>query len=147
MKNELLIEEMNRYLANLHVLYTKLHNYHWNVVGDGFFTLHAKLEELYGYVAETIDEVAERIIMAHGKADASMIIYLEKATIAEAESEAISSKKIIKQLLSDFEILLAETTKIHEIASAGNDSITASMIEGSMSNYQKQIWMMNAYLN
>lgn len=147
MKNELLIEEMNRYLANLHVLYTKLHNYHWNVVGDGFFTLHAKLEELYGYVAETIDEVAERIIMAHGKADASMKIYLEKATIAEAESEAISSKKIIKQLLSDFEILLAETTKIHEIASAGNDSITASMIEGSMSNYQKQIWMMNAYLN
>lgn len=146
MRNELLINEMNVYLANLHVLYTKLHNYHWNVVGEGFFTLHAKLEELYGYVADEIDEVAERIIMIHGRVDANMKTYLEKSTLKETDSEDISSKKIIKHLLNDFEILLEATTSIHEIADSSHDSITASMIEGSMSNYQKQIWMMNAYL-
>ena len=57
-------EHLDQHLADLHVLYAKLHNYHWFVEGSGFFTMHAKLEELYDGVAEEIDAVAERILNA-----------------------------------------------------------------------------------
>ena len=55
-----LYEKMNLYLANQEVAYIKLHNLHWYVKGRSFFTLHAKLEELYDRTAEIIDAVAER---------------------------------------------------------------------------------------
>lgn len=54
-----LYEKMNLYLANQEVAYIKLHNLHWYVKGRSFFTLHAKLEELYDQTAEIIDAVAE----------------------------------------------------------------------------------------
>ena len=52
-------EKLNLYLVNLNVLYRKVQNYHWNVVGKGFFTIHAKLEDFYDKINEQIDEVAE----------------------------------------------------------------------------------------
>lgn len=57
-----LYEKMNLYLANQEVAYIKLHNLHWYVKGRSFFTLHAKLEELYDQTAEIIDAVAERLL-------------------------------------------------------------------------------------
>ena len=57
-----LYEKMNLYLANQEVAYIKLHNLHWYVKGRSFFTLHAKLEELYDRTAEIIDAVAERLL-------------------------------------------------------------------------------------
>ena len=55
-------EKMNVLLADLNVLYRKVQNYHWNVDGRNFFTIHAKLEEYYNEINEQIDEIAERIL-------------------------------------------------------------------------------------
>ena len=54
------VEKLNLYLVNLNVLYRKVQNYHWNVVGKGFFTIHSKLEEFYDDLNGQIDDVAER---------------------------------------------------------------------------------------
>ena len=58
---------LNKYLSSLNVLYTKLHNYHWNIEGEHFFTLHEVLEGLYNAVHEETDEVAERILKIGGR--------------------------------------------------------------------------------
>jgi len=52
-------------LANTYALYLKTHNYHWNVKGPNFFSLHKLLEEQYEDLAEAVDDIAERITIAH----------------------------------------------------------------------------------
>ncbi|TPG68541.1 hypothetical protein EEL31_08425 [Brevibacillus laterosporus] len=57
-KAELAAEEMNQYLANLQVMFIKIHNLHWNVVGISFFNIHEKTQMLYEKVGEGIDLIA-----------------------------------------------------------------------------------------
>jgi len=76
-----LYEKMNLYLANQEVAYIKLHNLHWYVKGRSFFTLHAKLEELYDQTAEIIDAVAERLLAVGQAPVANMKEALALATI------------------------------------------------------------------
>lgn len=78
---EKLIEQLNAYMANLAVLHRKLQNYHWNVTGPQFFTLHAKLEEYYTHVNEGIDVVAEEILKLQGEPLGTMASYLKIATL------------------------------------------------------------------
>lgn len=137
---------LNEYLSDLHVLYTKVHNFHWNVVGEGFFTLHARLEEVYNALADEIDEIAERTIMIGGRPLASLKDYLEIATLKEVPSVEISAKKLITLLLADFEEMLILTRKIHTIAGDHGDAITASVLENSIAHYEKNIWMLRVYL-
>ena len=144
--NEAINKDLNVYLSDLHVLYTKLHNYHWFVVGSSFFTLHAKLEEIYNAVAEHIDEVAERIIMLQGKPLASMKDYLAVATLKEAEGKELNAKEVIESLLADFKLLLNEVTKIRQLADENNEPITVAKMDAAIENYEKNIWMFSAYL-
>lgn len=146
MKNEKLINDLNTYLSNLHVLYTKVHNFHWNVNGQGFFTVHSKLEELYNHIADEIDEVAERIIVIGGTPFASLKDYLANATLTEVASVGITGTEAVKLILNDFENILDFLNGVHALASEANDVITVSLLEGSIANYQKSIWMYSAYL-
>ena len=56
-----LVKDLNQFLSDLNVFYRKLQNYHWNIIGDDFFTGHSKLEEYYGDVNEQRDETTEHI--------------------------------------------------------------------------------------
>ena len=82
-----LYEKMNLYLANQEVAYIKLHNLHWYVKGRSFFTLHAKLEELYDRTAEIIDAVAERLLAVGQAPVANMKEALALATIKELAAD------------------------------------------------------------
>lgn len=138
---------LNQYLANLHVLYTKLHNYHWNVEGKSFFQLHAKLEELYNNTAEELDAVAERILTLGFRPAASMKEYLELATLKEVKSEPITGEAIVKDLQKDFETLIAELRTALKIADQNDDQVTVDLFVGSIGNLEKTLWMFRAYLS
>lgn len=138
---------LNQYLANLHVLYTKLHNYHWNVEGKSFFQLHAKLEELYNNTAEELDAVAERILTLGFRPAASMKEYLELATLKEVKSEAITGEAIVKDLQKDFETLIVELRTALKIADQNDDQVTVDLFVGSIGNLEKTLWMFRAYLS
>lgn len=139
-------EHLDQHLADLHVLYTKLHNYHWNVEGAGFFTLHAKLEELYDAVAEEIDAVAERILMIGHRPTASLAAYLEKANLKEAASAPISSRDLAVDLLADYGTLVAGLRSGLAAAQDAGDEVSVDRMLGSLSEYEKIIWMLDAYL-
>ncbi len=139
-------EHLDQHLADLHVLYTKLHNYHWNVEGEGFFTLHAQLEELYDAVAEEIDAVAERILMIGHRPSASLADYLKKAKLKEVDSVAIASKAIVKDLLADYGTLVAGLRAGIGAAQVANDEVSADLMIGSLSAYEKTIWMLDSFL-
>lgn len=78
---------LNRQVANLNVLYVKVHNFHWYVKGEQFFALHVKFEELYNDITLKMDEVAERLLSIKGSPAATMKEYLEIATIQEATAK------------------------------------------------------------
>ena len=89
------VEKLNLYLINLNVLYRKVQNYHWNVAGKGFFTIHSKLEEFYDDLNGQIDDVAERILSIGGRPYGTLKDYLELTTIKEAENKEIGVHEVL----------------------------------------------------
>jgi len=137
---------LNIYLSDLHVMYTKLHNYHWNVEGRGFFQLHAKLEELYDGVAEELDEVAERILQLGERPFATMKDYLANSRIKEVESKGISPDEVLSALQKDYEYVIESLKNGIDIAGEADDPVTEDMLTGMLASYEKNLWMIKAYL-
>jgi len=140
-------EKMNEYLANQQVMYIKLHNLHWYIKGSGFFTLHAKLEELYNVTATTIDAVAERMLMIGASPVASLQGALKLAKVKELEDKAISSDEAVKVLAKDVEWWIADTQAVIALADAEGDIGTVDMFSGYLNHYQSLQWMLQAYLD
>jgi len=145
-KNSEVAEGLNVYLANLNVLYVKLHNIHWNVVGVGFFDIHKKTQELYEQVAEDVDAVAERIKMLGCCPLASMQDYLEAATICELPCEDMNGQCAAKLIIDDFCCLLRLVKKIDESANEICDDCTIALMSEARCFFEKQIWLLSAYL-
>ncbi|NLK08749.1 MAG: DNA starvation/stationary phase protection protein [Firmicutes bacterium] len=140
-------ECLDQHLADLFVLYAKLHNYHWNVVGRKFFVLHAQLEEFYDSAAEEIDEVAERILMIGHRPSASLAAYLKKATLREEDSSPAKSDDLVRQLVADYTTLIMGLRKGIEAAQEIGDEASADLMVGYIAGYEKTVWMLNAYLD
>ena len=122
-----LYEKMNLYLANQEVAYIKLHNLHWYVKGRSFFTLHAKLEELYDQTANMKEALA-------------------LATIKELADKPISSEETVQGLIADVEYWIRDTKEIVELADAAGDGVTADQFNDYLGEYQKLLWMLKSYI-
>lgn len=134
-------KQLNQLLSNLVVEYHKLQNFHWYVKGKDFFPVHAKLEELYDYVNEAVDEVAEHLLMIGGKPKASLKEFLEVASIKEAESKSIVSSDVFKEVLNDFELLLSEVKEIKQAADQKDEYVISSLMDEYIKQFAKSIWM------
>lgn len=141
-----LYEKMNLYLANQEVAYIKLHNLHWYVKGRSFFTLHAKLEELYDRTAEIIDAVAERLLAVGQAPVANMKEALALATIKELADKPISSEETVQGLIADVEYWIRDTKEIVELADAAGGGVTADQFNDYLGEYQKLLWMLKSYI-
>lgn len=141
-----IVEGLSVYLANLNVLYVKLHNLHWNVVGVGFFDLHQKTAELYEAVAEKMDTTAERIKMLGCYPPASLCDYLQIATIKELPSEDMSTVCVAQILIEDFCMMLKLVRKLSGLVKETLDDCTAGMLADAMCFFEKYIWFFQAYL-
>lgn len=139
------IDGLNKYLADLNILYVKLHNLHWNVEGAGFFQLHAKFEEFYDYINENFDEVAERILTLGGRPAASVKEYAKLASIEELDSKGFSGDDSIEIVRKDFYYMLEQSRKILELAEEAKDQGTVDLMAGYIGNYEKTLWMINSY--
>ena len=133
---------LNEFLADLNVFYRKLQNYHWNAQGKDFFRTHEKLEELYNEVNESIDEIAEHILILGGQPLGTLKDYLATSTIQEAENKKVKSDEIYSNLIKDFETLLKKSTEIKEEADKENDYATSGLIDDYILNYGKHLWML-----
>ena len=142
-----LFEKLNEYLANQQVMYMKLHNLHWYVKGRSFFTLHAKLEELYDQTAQIMDDVAERLLALGGSPVASLKKALALSSVKELEDVPISSDETIKNLISDVEYWIRDTKEIVKLAEDDDDGATADQFNGYLGEYQKLLWMLKSYIS
>lgn len=137
------IKNLNEFLSDLEVMNVKLQNYHWNVMGKGFFITHEKLEEYYDEIREQIDEIAEHILSLGYQPLGTMKDFTQNSEIQEAKNEKIKSIEIIKNVIKDLQILQQKAIKIKQEADNKDDHATSAMIDTYLQNYSKKLWMLN----
>ncbi|MFP4642776.1 MAG: Dps family protein [Spirochaetales bacterium] len=142
---EEIVSHLNKYLASLSVLYTKLHNYHWNVEGEHFFTMHEVLEELYNAVHEETDDVAERTLKIGGRPVAKLEDALKLSEIPEAESIGIDGADVANELIRDYKTLINELRTLIEVAGRHGDEGTVDDAVAFLKDKEKQVWMLTAF--
>lgn len=135
-------QNLNELLSDLNVFYRKLQNYHWNISGEDFFQVHAKLEELYNEINEQVDEVAEHILILGGEPLGTLKDYISTASIVEAENKKIKSDEIYQNLIKDFETLLGKVIKLKEQADEQKEYSTSALMDNYILDYSKIIWML-----
>jgi starvation-inducible DNA-binding protein len=140
-----LFDILNKQIANWSVLFIKLHNYHWYVKGNQFFTLHTKFEEFYNEASLHIDELAERLLAIGGEPVATMKDCLAMASVQEANGNE-TAEEMVQSISSDFSLLVGQLKEGMSIAEQANDEITGDMLLAIHSSLEKHVWMLKAYL-
>lgn len=135
-------KDLNVFLSDLNVFYRKLQNYHWNITGEHFFVLHAKLEEYYDEINSQIDEVAEHMLMIGKQPLGTMKDYLEKTTIVEAQNNKVTDKEVLNNIINDYSTLLQKVTKLKSFAEEQNLYSTSTLMDDLISSYTKHLWML-----
>src|SRR6188768_4029732 len=133
---------LNQLLANYSVHYQKLRNYHWNVKGSDFFDLHEQFETQYTEALQNIDDIAERIRIFQETPLSTMKEYLDTSVIKET-TPSLTSDLMVREILSDYRILLEQMFFVVEIAAGQNDSGTEEMIKVFIHNIEKHHWMLS----
>ncbi len=136
-----IIKNLNELLSDLNVFYRKLQNYHWNIKGKSFFTIHSKLEEYYNEVNEQIDEIAEHILSLGYQPLGTMKDYLQISKISEAENEKICEDDVFTNVMQDMQIILDRLLTIKKLSDQNNEYMTSSLCDEYMLEYSKKIWM------
>ena len=144
MERKQLIDKLNTNVANLQVLYVKLHNYHWNVRGAQFFSIHQVTESYYDYMAEQYDAIAERILQLGAKPLTTLKEYLDNATLQEEQGKDFEPPYILDRLIEDFNQLKKDFKEISDLANEINDQTTVAMADENVAWLEKAIWMLNA---
>ena len=136
---------LSRLLADSYTLYLKTHNYHWNVTGPLFSTLHSMFEEQYTELAAAVDEIAERIRALGFPAPGSYRRFAELTAIEE-ENAVPEAKEMIRQLLIGQETVVRTAREIFATADEVNDEPTADLLTQRMQIHEKNAWMLRAML-
>ena len=136
---------LSRVLADSYTLYLKTHNYHWNVTGPMFQTLHTMFETQYTELATAIDEIAERIRALGEKAPGSYKEFSELSAIKE-EMGSPSAQDMIKNLMQGQETIVKTAKSVFPSASEGGDEATADLLTQRVQLHEKTAWMLRSLL-
>ena len=136
---------LSKLLADTYSLYLKTHNYHWNVEGPLFNTLHLMFEQHYIELATAVDEIAERIRALGVKAPGSYSAFRELTKISEAEGGE-SAEEMIRQLVIGQETVVRTAREAFAAAEAASDEPTADLLTQRMQIHEKNAWMLRSML-
>ncbi len=142
---QVLATKLNDLLANFQVYYQNLRGLHWNIKGKNFFELHTKFEELYTDSQEKVDLIAERILTLQGTPLHTFQDYINvsKIPVGKDISKDTEAVELIVKSLSE---LLKIEREILEISGNADDEGTNSMMSDFISEQEKTLWMLNAWL-
>jgi len=136
------VKALEQILADSYALYFKTQNYHWNVEGAEFRSLHLLFEGQYEDLAESLDELAERIRALGAKVPA--LSNLIKLTSIDEANPNTTANEMLKSLVKDQEIIRDILYKGLKIAQAEGDEGTVDMIIGRIKVHEKNKWMLKS---
>jgi starvation-inducible DNA-binding protein len=137
--------KLNDLLANYQLFYQNLRGFHWNIKGQEFFELHEKFEELYDDAVVKIDEIAERILTLGSEPLHTFTDYLSVSQIKEAKSVS-NGRDGVSAVVDNYSTLISKERAILSLAGDAEDEGTASLMSDYITETEKTLWMLNAYL-
>ncbi|MBK6490016.1 MAG: DNA starvation/stationary phase protection protein [Gemmatimonadetes bacterium] len=144
-QNPAVVDGLNVLLATSYALYLKTHNYHWNVTGPMFTTLHTLFETQYTELAIAVDEIAERIRSLGAFAPGSFTAFAKLSTVAE-ENGRPEAKDMIRVLTADQEAVSDAARQVIKAAEAAGDQATADLGTRRLDVHEKHAWMLRSHL-
>lgn len=138
-----LAEGLSRVLADTYSIYLKTQNFHWNVKGPLFHTLHAMFEEQYTELAMAIDEIAERIRAIGFPAPGSFTEFSRLSRISEA-NDLPSADKMISILIADQATIVQTAKDVFPLAQQANDEPTTDLLIRRIQIHEKTAWMLRS---
>lgn len=137
--------ELTHLLADTYTLYLKTHNFHWNVTGPMFQTLHILFMQLYNEQWLAVDLIAERIRALGFPAPGSYREFASLSSIKESEGSS-SAKDMIRQLVEGQEAVVRTARSVFSVAEKANDQPTCDLLTQRMQIHEKNAWMLRSLL-
>jgi starvation-inducible DNA-binding protein len=136
---------LSRLLADTYTLYLKTHNYHWNVTGPQFQTLHVMFEGQYNELALAVDAIAERIRSLGVKAPGTYAEFA-KLTVIKETSGDINATEMLRELVQSHEAVVKTARSIFPIVDEAHDEPSADLLTQRMQIHEKTAWMLRSML-
>lgn len=136
---------LSHLLADTYTLYLKTHNYHWNVTGPQFSTLHTLFETHYNELAVAVDDIAERIRALGHRAPGSYQEFSALSSISE-ETDKPNAVQMIKRLVAGQEAVARTARSVFPATDEANDEPSADLLTQRMHIHEKNAWMLRSLL-
>jgi len=136
---------LSRLLADTYTLYLKTHNFHWNVKGPMFQTLHLMFETQYNELALAVDAIAERIRALGYPAPGTYAEYAKLSSIKDAQGVP-SATKMIQELVAGQEAVVRTARNVFPLVEKANDEPSADLLTQRMQIHEKTAWMLRSLL-
>lgn len=140
-----IVDGLSRLLADTYTLYLKTHNFHWNVTGPMFQTLHLMFETQYTELAMAVDLIAERIRSLGSYAPGTYSEFARLTSLKEPEGVP-SAQEMIKQLMQDQEAVVRTARSMFKAIDDAGDETTADLLTQRMQVHEKTAWMLRSLL-
>jgi starvation-inducible DNA-binding protein len=140
-----IVDGLSRLLADTYVLYLQTHNFHWNVSGPMFRTLHLMFEEQYNELALAVDSIAERIRALGFPAPGTYATYARLSSIKVVEGVP-AAEEMIRQLVTGQEAVVRTARSLFPLLDKVSDEPTADLLTQRMQTHEKTAWMLRAML-
>lgn len=137
--------DLNELLADFQIYYQNLRGIHWNIRGKRFFDLHVKFEELYTDANNKVDEIAERILTLGETPLHTFEDYMERAKVKVGKNIS-QDEKAVELIVDSLSELLKIERKILDKTAESGDEGTNSMMSDFITEQEKTVWMMKAFL-
>jgi starvation-inducible DNA-binding protein len=144
-KTENLAKDLNQLLANFQLYYQNLRGIHWNIKGKAFFDLHAKFEELYTDANIKVDEIAERILTLGATPLHTFEDYTQAAKVPVGKNVS-KDEDAVRLIIDSLTELLKIERQILNFSDDANDEGTNAMMSDFITEQEKTVWMMKAWL-
>jgi starvation-inducible DNA-binding protein len=136
---------LSRLLGDTYTLYLKTHNYHWNVTGPMFQTLHLMFEAQYTELALAVDSIAERIRALGERAPGTYREFVQLSSIEEDTDEP-DATEMIRRLVQGQEAVARTARSVFAVAAEANDQPTADLLTQRLQVHEKTAWMLRSLL-
>lgn len=136
---------LSKILADAYTLYLKTHNFHWNVTGPMFSTLHELFEKQYIELAAAVDQIAERIRALGFHAPGTYKQFIELTSIKE-EANVPPATEMIKQLVEGHECAIRTLRELFPLVADNHDEGSADLLTERLEAHEKTAWMLRSIL-
>jgi len=141
------VKQLKVLQASSLVMFTKIHNYHWNIKGMQFFPIHEMTEKIYGQFSTIYDDTAERVLQL-GDKPVILLSDIEKISVIKEDKKTdFDAKYVLSNILKDFETLTKEFKKLGKLAEEDGDNVTLAYADENVAHLEKNIWMIGATLS